>query len=189
MLGFSPLASAPIGSAGLAPEITPSAVLPLVGSEYRNGYGSAAYGVRSYGLDGAVFDASAAVVVSSALSVDATRVREGAEQINVTASCSASSLMEYQAGAQVDVFADVLVTGNRVQAARASSAISCIVSANGRLKWEADADTVETWSEQADAETAWADQPSTSASWVDQADTAKDWTPASSTAEIWTQAA
>jgi hypothetical protein len=97
--------------------------------------------------------------------------------------------MVYQAGAQVDVFADVLVTGNRVQAARASFAISCIVSANGRLKWEADADTVETWSEQADAETAWADQPSTSASWVDQADTAKDWTPASSTAEIWTQAA
>jgi len=107
----------------------------------------------------------------------------------VTASCSASSLVVYQAGAQVDVLSEVLVTGNRVQAARASSAISCIVSANGRLKWEADADTAETWSEQADAETAWADKPDTSASWSGQADTGKDWTPASSTAEIWTQAA
>jgi hypothetical protein len=97
--------------------------------------------------------------------------------------------MVYESAAQVGVSSDVLASGIRIKAARASSAISCIVSANGRLKWEADADTVETWSEQADAETAWADQPSTSASWSDQADTAKDWTPASSTAEIWTQAA
>jgi hypothetical protein len=56
--------------------------------------------------------------------------------------------------------------GVRVQTASATSAISCIIAANGRLKWEPEADTSETWTPIADTNEIWTPVPDTSETWT-----------------------
>ena len=76
--------------------------------------------------------------------------------------------------------------GVRMQSASASTAFSCIIAANGRLKWEPESDTAETWTPQADTIEVWSAVSGGSTSWTPQADTDEIWTPVADTLEIWT---
>ena len=53
--------------------------------------------------------------------------------------------------------------------ASASTAISVIFSASGRLKWQVEPDTPETWSDVAEASNIWSGAPVASAAWTEVA--------------------
>ena len=113
---------------------------------YRTGYGTGAYGVRLYSLDGEIFDATATVSAAAVVQTSAQRVYE------------VSAEATPQSGATASV--ERIFAGSAVVAAHA------IVAPNLLLKWEPNSPQSEIWAHQAAAADIWTPVTASSETWT-----------------------
>lgn len=103
---------------------------------YRTGFGTGAYGVEVFGLDGNIADASAVASASVSVTAAAQRIQ------NVSATASIVTLVETTALGYKGL-GSVL------------SSISCIVTITATKKWEPGSNTAETWTPVANTAETW----------------------------------
>ena len=180
MLGFNPLASAPLADDGgvdnLVDNLTGAGITtsqPAVGaSDLEQDHDLAldpiTIGQPTVGSAdiAQLLLAAASASASAAVEASAVRVCFGQSQVSAILTASTSPLATYAVAPAIDCAATVAANVNRVASSSASTAISAIIAAGAQVKWSIQPDTPETWTQQADA----------GGDWTEQADTPENWT-------------
>ena len=126
MLGFSPLASAPLGDDKVESAVIPNILL-----------------------------AAANVSISASVAADALRVRLAQSEIAGVLTAAASPLAIFGTSPQIVCAATVAANVNRVQFTSASTSIHAIFTESLRLKWEIEPKTPEIWTDVSVAQSDW----------------------------------
>jgi hypothetical protein len=98
---------------------------------------------------------AAEISASTLVAANGNRIQQSQALISASISTSATALAIYLGSASMPCTVTITGAGVRVRTASATSANSCIIAANGRFKWEPEADTSETWTPVPDTSETW----------------------------------